>query len=77
MKTINSKLFEKFEDLKIVNESFKKIVGGSGLTTPIGLEESNATGDTQSTQNGCDCGDNSQSTDLFIDSIFTKCGQDN
>jgi hypothetical protein len=77
MKKIGSKLFEKFEDAKILNETFKKIQGGLTASIENGPGHSGTTGDTESTQNGCDCGDNVATTDAFKDSNGTVCGQDN
>jgi hypothetical protein len=73
MKKFGSKLFEKFEDVKILNETSKKINGGL-LPEP---GHSGVTGDSQSTGSGCDCGDDVTTTDAFADSNGTVCGQDN
>lgn len=73
MEKIGSKLFAKFEDVKILRETSKKIMGGK--VPPPG--HSGTTGDHESTGGGCDCGDNVATTDFFSDSNGTECGQDN
>ena len=65
MKSINSKLFEKFEDLKIVNESFKKIVGGTMAIAAPGGTTNDCTG------TGGDCWDNGCGTSVMEDSVMT------
>lgn len=75
MKKFGSKLFEKFEDVKILKETSKKINGGLVLVEEPG--HSGTTGDNESTANGCDCGDDVATTDFFKDSNGTVCGQDN
>ncbi|WP_177729970.1 hypothetical protein [Flavobacterium inviolabile] len=71
MEKFGSKLFEKFEDAVIVKQSKLKINGGR-----FGSVESAATGDTECTMGGQDCGDNVGSTDVFTDSTPTQVGQD-
>ncbi|THF51256.1 hypothetical protein E6C50_05655 [Flavobacterium supellecticarium] len=73
MEKFGSKLFEKFEDARILKQSLQKINGGHMLSGP---EESRATGDTECTMDGQDCGDNIESTDLITDSTPTRVGQD-
>ena len=64
MKSINSKLFEKFEDLKIVNESFKKIVGGLRALAPGGTTN-------DCTGTGGDCWDIGCGTCVMEDAVMT------
>ena len=73
MEKFGSKLFEKFEDARILKQSQQKINGGHMLSGPV---ESEATGDTECTMGGQDCGDNIESTDLITDSTPTRVGQD-
>lgn len=73
MKKQNSKLFAKFEDAKILNETAVKLNGGGGS---LSIEEnpSVATGDHDCTQDGADCTDinNFPNTKEYQDSIFTS-----
>ena len=73
MEKFGSKLFEKFEDATILKQSQRKINGGIMSSGPV---ESAATGDTECTMGGQDCGDNVGSTDVFTDSTPTLVGQD-
>ncbi|MEO4004445.1 hypothetical protein [Flavobacterium sp. CAU 1735] len=73
MGKFESKLFKKFEDARILKRSQRIINGGYISSGPV---ESGATGDTECTMGGQDCGDNVGSTDVFTDSTPTQVGQD-
>lgn len=62
MKKFGSKLFEKFEDKKIVGKTASKINGGRN------------TGNADCTQGGTDCGDMLDASDLTKDSVLTGGG---
>ncbi|MEG0915650.1 MAG: hypothetical protein RSF68_01405 [Myroides sp.] len=70
---MNKKLFKKFEEKKILEESSVKILGG-GPTWP-GNDYSAETGDNDSTANGTDCGDGND-TDVFTDAVPTHANSD-
>jgi hypothetical protein len=85
MKKQNSKLFAKFEDLKIVGETIKKIKGGGGEVTGTVAppENSTSTGDHDCTvpdggAAGADCGDayNYPKTQTSADSTATTTTDD-
>jgi len=70
MKKFESKLFQKFEDKKIFEETARQIKGGVEEPDP-----SEVTGDHDCTQNGLDCADG-VGTDAFIDNQWTKPDDD-
>jgi hypothetical protein len=80
VKKQNSKLFAKFEDVKIVEETAQKINGGKGKDVPP--DNSTATGDHDCSLPdsgvGADCGDayNGPKTATNVDTVATLTYQD-
>jgi hypothetical protein len=70
MKNFKDKLFKKFEDQKIFDETARQIKGSLGDPHP-----SEVTGDHDCTQNGLDCSDGA-GTDAFIDNQWTRPDND-